>query len=617
MSYLFYTLFIYCIFNNNQADAKMDIKQKVRQMTLEEKIGQKIILDFRYWDSDGEGQKEMVVPNETVSKIIHDHHIGGIILFANNLKEKDQIKKLTAWYAAMKTRGDIPLLIGTDQEGGNVFRLPRDKYASFPGNMALAAAIAGGMDAAVAYKQGRQMASDMLSMDMNTNFAPVVDVNSNPLNPVINVRAFSDDADMVSFLAEKVTTGMREQGLITTYKHFPGHGNTSTDSHTSLPCVDRSKAEAFAIDIAPYKYAIDHHVAPDMIMTAHIQYPSLDNSTVPNLKGEEIIVPATMSRTIQQVILRHQLNFSGVTISDALNMDAIAKNFTPYDAIERVFTAGVDIALMPISISSPSQANRLSELVNLVADKIRKGIISESEVNASVERILYLKQRYNLWGNNKKNLLQASCYDKKLEKQIADRSITVVVNKHVTLPLKNKTDRYFILTPWETQAKGIAAIMKKEGYQNVVAAKALKSTDASIKLQIEACDVFIFGTLSNQFSPVEKDRAPSMNASDTITSNDYLSWLGYAAKLGKKSIHLSLRAPYDIVTYAQDVDGAIAVYSYCGYENGIASSVQSLGEILVGKLTPKGKLPVNIWYDYDVQTNKGTVAFPRGFGLTW
>ncbi|SCC65327.1 glycoside hydrolase family 3 N-terminal domain-containing protein [Kosakonia oryziphila] len=896
----------------------MDINQIVKNMTLEEKVGQKIMLDFRYWDQNGSSNKDMTVPDETIGRLITDNHIGGVILFANNLKDKLQIKTLTAWYAAMKTCGDIRLFIGTDNEGGNVFRLPRGDYASFPGNMALSAAIEGGADIQLAYEQGAQMAQDMLSLHINTNFAPVVDVNTNPFNPVINVRSFSDDVSTVSLLAEKMAAGMRQQNLITAYKHFPGHGSTSTDSHTGLPCVDRSRKDAFAIDIAPYKHAIDSHVAPDMIMTAHIQYPALDNSQVITRNGMKITVPATMSREIQTHILRAELGFTGVTISDALDMGAITDNFDRDDAIERVFTAGVDIALMPVSISSPSQANQLPVLVQGIVEKIRQGIISETDINTSVERILRLKKNYSLYGdvgkdrslylirpvlnpelgvgfdqnellngcakiklrdplaqissndlrfaikysaehhgysismtgpvtwdetdragnlsvnfsddwNQPKNLwtfdrvgdnefiirnlkdpsmvwdvhnyyanygtnikvtkeksnndpvkkaqifridmmqdnkcfvttslcstksisttdndnnvivwehdngerqqfyiysrnteqdpnkppvyiyqmfdhkkekilawnvpggkqlfmhpnenkkehfwnIELQCggdyiisnhrergrvvdvTDAKinngnilhvesrhpstdnaaqrfrlhymvdntpvyflrpeLEKKIADRSITVVINRQSTLPLTDKNQHYFILTPWGEQAKGIAAVMSQDGYMNVMAAKEADLTDKQVREYIAACDVFLLGTLSTRYSPVEEDGVSPGGIPNTSPDNHYLVWLRYAAEQGKKRIHLSLRAPYDIVNYADDVDAAVAAYSYYGYDSGVwrGLSMISLAEILTNKRPPQGKLPINTWHDYDVETNTGTVAFPRGYGLEW
>lgn len=594
----------------------LNIKQKVKNMALEEKIGQKIMLDFRYWEPTGSSNQDMTAPDDTIGKLIKDNHIGGVILFANNLKDKLQIKTLTAWYAAMKTLAGIRLFIGTDNEGGNVFRLPRGEYTTFPGNMALSAAIEGGADHQLAVEQGEQIAQDMLSLHINTNFAPVVDVNTNPFNPVINVRALSDDENTVSLLAEKVTIGMRQQGLITAYKHFPGHGSTSTDSHTGLPRVDRSREDAFAIDIAPYKQAIDNQAAPDMVMTAHIQYPALDSSQMITRNGEKITVPATMSREIQSQILRVDLGYTGVTISDALDMGAIADHFSQGEAVENVFAAGVDIALMPVSISSPSQASLLPDLIRYIVEMVKKGRISEADIDASVERILNLKKRYNLLSIEEKVTAGALPSGPELEKCIADRSITAVINRQSLLPLKDKTLRYFILTPWGEQARGIATVMTQEGYQNVVATTETELNDAQVKEYIDGCDVFLLGTLSSSFTPVEQDGVVTYGIKD---NNPYPDWLRYAASLGKKRVHLSLRAPYDIVSYAGDVDAAIATYSYYGYDNGIwrGQSMISLAGVLTGKLTPQGKLPVNTWHDYDVKTNTGTVAFPRGFGLSW
>ena len=593
----------------------MDIKQKVKTMTLAEKIGQKVMLDFRYWSATDSSQQDMTAPDDAIGKLITENHIGGVILFANNLKNTLQIKTLTTWYAAMKTSENIRLFIGTDNEGGNVFRLPRGDYASFPGNMALSAAIEGGADVQLACEQGKQMAQDMLSLNINTNFAPVVDVNTNPFNPVINVRSFSDDTGTVSRLAEKMVAGMQKQGLIAAYKHFPGHGSTSTDSHTGLPRVDRSREDAFAIDIAPYKHAIDNQVAPEMIMTAHIQYPSLDNRQVVSRSGSEITVPATMSHEIQSHILRDELGYKGVTISDALDMGAIADNFTQEAALENVFTAGVDIALMPVSISSPSQLSSLPTLIQYIIDRVNGGYISEAEINASVERILALKARYNLLCDDITN----SPSGHELEKIIADRSVTALINRQSLLPLKDKTLRYFILTPWGEQAKGIAAVMTQEGYPNVVARKETDLSDAQVRECIAACDVFLLGTLSTTFSPVEQDGIPVAGEIGIGDSTPYPGWLKYAAGLGKKRVHLSLRAPYDIVSYAADVDAAVAVYSYYGYDNAVwrGHSMISLAEVLTGIRSPQGKLPVNIWHDYDVKSNTGTVAFPRGFGLEW
>lgn len=596
----------------------MNITQLLLTMSLADKIGQKIMLDFRYWSNVSDTTQNMIAPDETISGLIKENNIGGVILFSNNLVNKQQIADLTGWYHSINTLDNFKLFIGTDNEGGNVFRLPRGDYPSYPGNMALSAAVEGGADAELAYSQGRSMAQDMLSLQINTNFAPVVDVNTNPFNPVINVRSFGDDVDTVTNLGELMDAGMKDQGIVTTYKHFPGHGSTSTDSHTGLPRVDRTRQEAFAIDIAPYQRAIDAGEAPDMIMTAHIQYPSLDNTQVPSLNGGNITVPATMSYEIQTTILREQLGYNGVTISDALDMGAIADHFTQKDAAERVFTAGVDIALMPVSVTSPSQVNLLSDLIEYLVGKVEDGTISEAEVDASVERILTLKAQRNLLGNSTANNVSASTSGWDLQQEIADKSITVVVNNS-TLPLKDKSLKYFIFTPWGEQGRAMEMTMTAEGYSNVTSAKQSTLSDSQVRQRIADCDVFMLGTLSTNFSPVENNGVVPSGGS-TATSNDtYTNWLLFAASQNKTRIHLSLRAPYDIVNYASYVDASVASYSYYGYDYNTwrGPSMISLAKVITGEISPQGKLPVNVWKSYDTQSNNGTLAYPRGFGLTW
>ena len=612
----------------------MDINKKVKSMTLEEKIGQKLMLDFRHWDIEGNTPKDMTLPQEAIKEIIINNHIGGIILFSNNLKEEQQIKDLTAWYAAMRICNNVRLLIATDNEGGSVFRLPRGTYRSFPGNMALAAAIQGGLDPVFAYAQGQQIARDMLSMNINTNFAPVADVNSNPLNPVINVRGFSDCEKTVSLLSQQVAAGMHHSNMITCYKHFPGHGNTAADSHMLLPQVHHSIKDAFEIDIAPYHDAIEKNIVPDMIMTAHIQYPALDDNVVKSLTNENIIVPATMSRKIQTDILRGTLKFKGVSISDALDMGAIAGHFSKHDALMNVFSAGVDIALMPISISSASQIESLTSLVAFVSEKIKSGALSEQEINISVARILRLKQKYSLLDSDLRQyrgryfkathqcgtpINSRSCSTlefKDVEETISNHSITAVINQKATLPLKNKDLRYFILTPWREQADGIKYTMNKEGYEHVIAAAPSTHSGDDIKHAIDQCDVFMLGTMSTSFTPAEQE-SPSPTTPSKVTAD--IEWLEYANALGKKKIHLSLRAPYDIVSYARYADAAVASYSFYGYNNGIwrGPSMISLAEVLIGKRSPEGKLPVTIWHTYNAEHNSGLMAFPRGFGLRW
>ncbi|WP_248768390.1 glycoside hydrolase family 3 N-terminal domain-containing protein [Pseudomonas sp. MWU12-2345] len=228
----------------------MGIKQTLESMTIEEKIGQKIMLDFRYWDPAGKATLDMTQPDDTIKTLILDHHIGGVILFANNLKDRDQIARLTSWYASLETSTGLRLFIATDNEGGNVFRLPRGEYASFSGNMALSAAIEGGADRQLAYEQGKQMAQDMKSLHINTNFAPVVDVNANPANPVINVRAFSDDAATIADLAQR----MKDDAYLSYLRYAASQGKTRVHLSLRAPYDVVNYAEFVDAAVASYSF---------------------------------------------------------------------------------------------------------------------------------------------------------------------------------------------------------------------------------------------------------------------------------------------------------------------------------------------------------------------------
>ena len=598
------------------------LRKKAQELTaglsLEEKIGQKIMLDFRFWVyTTGEGAQDWTRPNEDIGRILRKNHIGGVILFSNNLKDKEQILRLTSWLSTLETNKNFRLFIGTDNEGGNVFRLPRESYPSFPGNMALAAAVRGKGPASLAYEQGKQMASDMRALKINTNFAPVVDINSNPLNPVINIRAFSDDVKLVTLLAKEMIKGMRSQELITSFKHFPGHGDTATDSHSALPRVDRPKKDAYRIDLAPYKKLLSSSLAPDMVMTAHIQYPSLDSSTLRSRQGEDIIVPATMSRAIQTGILRKEFKFKGVIITDALDMGAISHHFRPEIAVEHIFKAGVDIALMPLSLTSAGREGEIAQLIGYIARLVKSGEISEQEITESVERILFLKLRYGLVGDEKEQLPLPLSDGKKIEKTIADTSITLIKNEKKTLPLRDKGKALFILTPQAEQGRPIEKTLKEHGFLKT-SFLTQEDSPQEILRRLGQADVFIVGTESTSFTPAERDGLGQGGKS--TGDKDFLRDLMQQARdQGKLVIHASLRAPYDIVDYREVAHAILASYSYMGISYNILKgpSLISLAQVITGDIKPKGKLPVNTWREYESATHTGKIAFPRGFGLSF
>lgn len=576
------------------------------------------MLDFRYWgrDSASGAAQDTVALNANIEHILHTYHIGGVILFANNLKKTDQIRRLTAQLAAVPQTHGIGLMIAIDNEGGNVFRLPRGEYTAFAGNMPLGALDQGHSESVLPYLQGKIMAQELRSLGINVNFAPVVDVNSNQANPVINVRAFSDSPARVDKLARELVKGSAQ--IVTCYKHFPGHGDTHTDSHMDLPRVDRNREEAYAIDLAPYRAAIAENEAPDMIMTAHIQYPALDDSRITRLDGEDIVVPATLSRRIQHDLLRQELGYRGVTITDALDMKAISANFDPRDVVKRVFNAGIDIALMPVSIQAPEEEEKLRELIDYVATQVEHGEINGEEIDASVARILSLKRAKNILAGQAPSVTIGETEQrlaKEVESAVAEQSITLLQN-HQLLPLRDISSKIVIFTPWGEQGHAVRQVLTQKGFHDVNSHKLADIAWQTQQREIDRCDIVIVGSQAVGVSPVENNgQAGGVAAASDTASIDAI--IDYAHRQQKKIVLLLMRSPYDIIHFDGKTDAVLATYSYYGLDNGVrrGESLFAAARALVGELQPSGKLPVNI-YNVDSQGAATDIRYPRGFGLS-
>ncbi|XBS68993.1 glycoside hydrolase family 3 N-terminal domain-containing protein [Acerihabitans sp. KWT182] len=589
-------------------------------MTIKEKIGQKIMLDFRYWQEGNQAnvKQDMVQLTATIKSIIKDNHIGGIILFANNLKNQRQIQKLADDLRELTPVGGIPLFIATDNEGGSVFRLPRGEFCSFPGNMALSAAVAGTGNKKLAYRQASVISRDLLALGINTNFAPVMDVNSNQDNPVINIRSFGDCPARVSQLAKETLAGMRSKNMVSVAKHFPGHGDTKTDSHVALPRVDKNRDDAHAIDLAPYRDAIAAGEAPDMIMTAHIQYPALDDSVMKNLRGDNIIRPATLSKKIQTDLLRGELGYQGVTITDALDMKAITDNFDIHVVMEEVFKAGVDIALMPIRIYRPEDTPKLEKMIDKLAEKITAKAIDANAVSASVQRILDLKRERNIMTAFPRPVYSNMTLSYALEKEIADNSITLLKNAAKLIPLKDKAQSIYILMPWREQSAAIHYTLHSNGYSSI---KHGNFSDTNWCLQqacILKCDVLIIGNMSGGASSGEAPELAGPGAYDAGAVRRAIVFAKTQVKTKeRKVIFLSLKSPYDVVNFDAAADAVLATYSFYGFDH-IARRGRSLNataDVIIGNVPPRGKLPVDI-NNLHSRGYTATPRYPRGFGLT-
>ena len=380
-----------------EPEVDSEIEQLIAQMSVREKIGQMVMADFRTWNEDPENEESEAVPvtglREELRDAIARCRFGGIILFSENCQENEQTLRLVSEMQSANLEGEndvkIPLLIAVDQEGGIVSRLGQG--TRWIGNMALAAT----SDPGNAQTVGERIGEELSLLGINTDFSPVLDVNNNPENPVIGVRSFSDDPEVVTEYGLQFLSGLKTTGTINALKHFPGHGDVSTDSHTGFPMLEKSYEELKECELIPFQAAID--AGTDMVMTAHIQYPEIETQTYSSITtGEKVYLPATLSHTILTDILREDMGFEGVIVSDALNMAAISDNFDLDDVGRMAIEAGIDMFLMPVPVTDAQSLKALEDWMDRLIQQVEEGTIEEEKINDSVRRILTLKQEHGL-----------------------------------------------------------------------------------------------------------------------------------------------------------------------------------------------------------------------------
>ena len=586
-------------------------------LTLEQQLGQKLMLDFRYYCEQDSQQKCRNAVTELptdLAKIITKHNIGGVILFAENIENTAQIVKLNnaMQQAAAKSSLGAPLFISIDQEGGRVARIPRDIATSFTGNMSIGATykVHG---TKFATESAQVIADELKAIGVNVNYAPTVDVNMNPDNPVINVRSYGEDPTLVSILGGAQVAGFEDNGIITSLKHFPGHGDTNVDSHTGLPKVMHDKKTIWETDLPPFQRIIKEQ-NPGMIMTAHIQYPALDNSTFVSKDGKTMIKPATMSHKIITELLRDNMGYQGVVITDALDMAGISHFFEPIEAVVNTFAAGVDIALMPIEIRSPKDLVVLDQLITRLASEVKKGNLNADEVAASAQRIINLKSKFKLntqlnesLAIQKAQLILGDDSHRKVEAELALAAITQVKNDHNTLPLKlSANSKVHIIMPDTRKCialeQAIAASTQKPLQFSCTSLQGFEPTATLIA--INDADIIIAGNASPNQSAVEIGGMDDLadNPAFALSKSEQgpaLEKLLKQAKLrDKHTIFVSLRAPYDIATFGQYADAILATYAYnIDVDNNVkvaGPAFTALAKVLVGKATATGTLPVTI-----------------------
>lgn len=337
------------------------IKEQLRQLTLDEKIGQMVLVGFDGYEA-----------GENTRVLIQQYHVGGLILFKRNVQNAEQLLKLLNGLKKQNNVNTVPLLLSLDEEGGSVTRMP-EEMAKIPTNEKIGAL----NDRELAYSIGSLLGKEVKAFGFNMDFAPVLDINSNPKNPVIGNRSFGTTEKVVSALGIQTMKGMQSQNVIPVVKHFPGHGDTSVDSHVGLPVVLHGLDRLRKFELIPFAEAVKNQA--DAVMVAHILLPAIDPDS-----------PASFSKAVITGLLRKELSFAGVVFSDDMTMGAITKNYDIGEAAVKAVTAGTDVIL--VCHQSDSEIAVLKALKKAVT----AGTLTEERIDESVYRILQLKQKYGL-----------------------------------------------------------------------------------------------------------------------------------------------------------------------------------------------------------------------------
>lgn len=529
------------------------VDSRLSSMTLREKIAQMIV---SY--SDGYTVNESSAEFQRIKNLIVNEKIGGLIFFkGNSVQAGDMINKF-------QTLSETPLLISADFERGTKMRF--DDGSLFPNNMALGAT----RNPELAYEMGLQIAKECRVIGVHQNYAPVVDVNNNSRNPIINVRSYGEDPELVSSMADKFIKGLQDGNVIATAKHFPGHGDTEIDSHNDLPVLNFSKDRLDNIELVPFKNAIRNDVKS--IMIAHLSLPAIDN---------ESFVPASLSRSIVKGILIDELNYKGLIVTDALNMAGVVKHFSASDVALRCVNAGVDLILMP---------QGESETISAIENAVNNGSVSESRIDESARKILeaksWLKLNENKFAEVDKIPSVVNSSDAiRISQKIADESITLVKNDDGIIPFNNVSEKRCLIVSLNNgnERANSDYFLSEYGAKNGFKESAYFDLTGEIEIKND-----IITNAENFDVIVIPIYAKVKIKTGTVgLPNSQLDLINSLVSMGKKVVVISFGNPYLI-------QGFPGVTSYvCAYADA-ETSINAVVSALSGTIKFKGKLPVTI-----------------------
>ena len=520
--------------------------KNLKDLSLNEKIGQLLLIGIKGY-----------ILSEEMKSMIKEYKFGNFILFAYNIKDLNQLENLTRdiHNEVIKSLGIIPF-IAIDQEGGIILRI-KDKHTYYPGSMTLAST-----NISNAEKIGHMMGRDLLSLGINMNLAPVLDVNNNPKNPIIGIRSYSDNPETVSKFGNSLIKGMQEEGIIATCKHFPGHGDVEMDSHLGLPKLNFDISRMDKIELKPFKDAINNGVKN--IMTAHIIFKEIDNEN-----------PATLSENILKGILRNKLKYNGIITSDCMEMKAISEGITTSIGAMKGLKAGID--LVCISHSKDKQINSINEIKKAIDDNY----INIEEIDEKVQRILKIKrQLYEVMNqkffNNKENLnIFNDDNNCKIIQNILDSSLTYVDGKK--LELKGK----ILLYSCKPYIANIKEDSTKGDEENII-----------YLINKEIPSIYTIEYKKNEYSEELINKSKDYDTVIFVSFNAFsnplqVKMINELNKICQNFFVISIRNPYDYLKIEKNVN------FYTMYEC-TPNSIRTLVKFLKGEIEAIGKLPINL-----------------------
>lgn len=516
-----------------------------KNLTLEEKVGQLMMFGFR----------EQNVP-EYIKEFILHHNLGGIVHFSRNIVDPEQIKAVNDELQdlAQQSPSGTDLLISLDQEGGSVARLTKGVSVS-PGNMALGAT----RNPQLVEEASAIVAEELRAVGFNVNLAPCVDVNNNGLNPVIGVRSYGSDPQLVGELGVAAIKGLQRH-LLAVAKHFPGHGDTNVDSHLNMPIINHDWERLSTVELPPFEQAINAGVGA--ILAAHVLFPALESN--PRL-------PATLSHNVLTKLLREQLGYEGLIFTDCMEMEAITKQYPMGEAAVLAIEAGVDMVLVSHT------PERQAEAYWAVVDAVKSGRISRERIDQSYARIKKAKEALAVTKDLPRTIGNRA--HREVMEQIVRESLTVVQDRG-NLPL---TQENLVVIETRAQATSIAE-------EKISDAQGLGETLRKAGFKVQGAKVGL------TCSAEEKSRLVELATNQPlviIVSQDAHRYEGQSEliqeviEVAQEVIVIGARTPYELNSFPQ-VPTYVAAYSNRSVVWG------PLVELLTGKIQAQGKLPVSL-----------------------